>query len=103
MSINININYAPYISEVSLPVSLQEHSKLIFKPLSDEMSATVKDFPSFLKSSLAANLALIQVCTQFNMVSKRLIKDTDPLLISNMDNMTLGELDIEQDEIFYNI
>lgn len=103
MSIKVDVNYKPYTQDVTVCTNIQSQIELILKSVSDESSVMVKDFPSFLKASLASNLALLRAQVAFNMVSQRLVRDADPLLVTDMDSMTLGELDIGQDEMFYSI
>lgn len=103
MSIHININYQRNPKEITLPYSTIHSADLKITPQSNEITVSVSDFPRFIKAALETNLMLAQVSIKLNMVSQRLIIDADPLLTADMDDMTLGELDIGQDITFYSI
>lgn len=103
MSIKINLKYQPYTQDIPAHMSSPESYELVLESYSEEMGVVVKDFPSFLKSFLSANLALIRASINLNMLAKRLVVDVDPLLIKDIDSMTLGELDIGQNKTFNSI
>lgn len=103
MSVRVDIDYKSNIEELTLPVSFESHVETNLTSFSEEITLGVSNFPSFIQSVLEANLALVKADIALNMISQRLIINTDPLLITDMDNMTLGELNIGQDKIFYSI
>ena len=103
MSIRVDIDYKSNTEALTLPVSFESHVEANLTSLREEITLGVSNFPSFIQSVLEANLALVKADMALNMISQRLIINTDPLLITDMDNMILGELNIGQDKIFYSI
>lgn len=101
MGRHIDVNFRSDSKEITLPYSHSTNVDIYMEPQSEEFTVGVQDFPSFIKAALRANVLLIQASIRLNMLSQRLIVNTDPLLISNMDNMTISALDIDQD-ITYN-
>lgn len=103
MAISINIPYKKNATSIDLPFSTNLDIDVKIGSMSSEITVGVKDFPQFTKTFLEANLALVTVQIGLNMLSQRLIVNTDPLIVANMDSMTLGALDIDQDKDYYSI
>lgn len=103
MAISVNIPYKKNTISIDLPFSTNLDIGVKIDSMSNEITVGVKDFPQFIKTFLEANLALVTVQIGLNMLSQRLIVNTDPLIVANMDSMTLGALDIDQDKDYYSV
>ena len=103
MAAIITIPYKPNVITHILPFKTDLDIDVKIGSMSEEMTVGVKDFPRFITAYLQANLALVSTQIGFNVVSERLIINTDPLIVSNMDSMTLGALDIDQNKNYYSI
>ena len=101
MAIHMNINFGVKPRELSLPFGSQLDIDVKIGPMRDEMTVGVQYFPDFIKAIFDANLLLVQAQISINILAQRLIVNTDPLVVANIDAMTLGDLDIDQN-ITYN-
>lgn len=100
---DININLQPIEEFISLPCSTQESVEAKIEPYSDEITVEISEFPSYIKTLLEANSVIIKASISLSVVPQRLIVNTDSLLCVNIDDMILGDLDTEQEEIYYSI
>lgn len=103
MSINVDINYNIPTYDIFLPMSKHQDINITLQAFNDEQNISISNFPLFMKSFISANYALMQSSIKLNMVTSRLIIDIDPLLMTDIDLLTLSSLDIGQDIMYYSI
>jgi len=103
MSINININQSHNVITIDVPYSTCQNIDIDYGSSYNDLTLSVSDFPVFIKTQFLLNEIFVNNEICFNMVSQRLVKNTDPFLIKGIDTMTLDNLDIDQDIIFYSV
>lgn len=89
--------------EITVPFSFKHKIEVVIPLLSHEYTLVVEDFPAFLKIASTPNIVAAGANIKLNLQSQRLLVDTDPLLIADMDEQTLETLDISQDVTYYSI
>ena len=103
MGIHIGIDVKSNAKELVLPVLNQTPIELEIKPISQTLVIGVSDFPSFIKIAPNGNMGLVKDNIGINILSQRLVIDSDPLTVTDIDIMSLGDLDISQNKTIYNI
>lgn len=103
MGMKVDINLGSSTEILSLPLNSSEAIELKIAPINHEMSIDVKDFPAFSNIALSGNLGLVRDAIGINILSQRLIIDSDPLIASDIDLFTIEELDIGQNKTIYNV
>lgn len=103
MGIHIDINLKFKSKDISLPFSNKILLNLNYKPIVYNWTVGISDFPKFNKIFPNENLVIITNNVSINLISKRLVVDTDPLAIVEIDSMTLNDVDISQNKIINDV
>lgn len=103
MSMHINLDLKNNSSDIAIPISTTTPIELNFAPITQEITLLVSDFPSFVKVRPNASTGFIRDTVGVNILSQRLVVDADLLFVSDIDTMTIEELDICQNKIIYSI
>lgn len=103
MKTQIDIKLHSFEQNVLLYPSYKKKLELQFTPIVHQINIDVFNFPSFTEIIPKGNSGLTKESIGFNILSQRLIVDTDPLNIIDIDSMTLSDLDIGQNKTIYNI
>ena len=103
MSVHVNIDYNITPNTITLPIVNQQQIDVILPSMHDEQNIVVSEFPMFIKTILESNLAFIRADIGINMIAQRLIVDADPLVITDIDTLSLSELDMGQNITYYSV
>lgn len=105
MDKKIYINLQRSTDSLSIPYSTQGHlDGVYFNPTFDKIVLEVTNFPNVLKTALKGIQPVVQSNIGMKMVTQSLVIDVDPFeLLSDMDDETLGDLDIKEIKEIYSI
>ena len=103
MSLSVDIGLKQHSQKTDLSLSAKTTIDLEIKPISSLITLDIANFPSFRNSTPRGNIGFVSDSIGLNIISQRLVTDADPLIISDINLLTLNDLDINQNITIYSI